>query len=280
MNADSRNRPTRKPLRRRWRRLRYEIDVILAHDRVEVHDPCPDVDIEDASRPLALDPPSIVEDLERDGAILGEFVEIRREGWEHLGLMDEGTWWQAEATLLHVVHDTTHHFLGVREGLARIGAAIPTAEAGVESVNIASGGVPKLTVNSISVRRGGVEGDRQADSKYHGRPFQAVCLWSTEAIAELANQGHAIAAGTVGENVTLSGVDRPRLRPGTRVLVGTALLELSYPATPCQKQGRWFQDGDIARLAHAKHPECARWYAWIRQPGQIRPVDPAVISPA
>lgn len=259
--------------------LRHGIELSLARDGVDVHDPCPDIDTEDASRPLALDPLAVVGDLDREGAILGRLVGDHRDGWEHLGRMDDGTWWQAEATLMHVIHDTTHHFLDVGEGLARIGAAVPPAEGTVDSVNVSDGGVPKRPVDSVRVQPGGVGGDRQADRKHHGRPFQAVCLWSSEAIAELAAQGHALFPGAAGENLTLSGVDWPRLRPGTRMQAGTALIELSYPATPCRKQARWFQDGDISRLSHPEHPEWARWYAWVRQPGRIRAGDPAVISP-
>ena len=101
------------------------IEMILAHDGAEVRDPCPDLDIEDATRPLTLDPVSILDALEREGRTLSRLVDTRGEGWAHLGLMDDGTWWQAEATLMHIAHDTTHHFLDVGEGLARIGAALP-----------------------------------------------------------------------------------------------------------------------------------------------------------
>ena len=59
-----------------------------------------------------------------------------------------------------------------------------------------------------------------------------VCLWSSEAVAARAGRGHPLGAGAARENLTLSGADWSRLRPGTRVLAGTALLELSYPAIP------------------------------------------------
>jgi MOSC domain-containing protein YiiM len=259
--------------------LRYELEVILDHDRADVHDPCPEIDIEDATRPLTLDPESILDDLEREGASLSRLVDSCQDGWGHLGLMDDRTWWQADATLRHVVHDTTHHFLDVGEGLVHIGAALPTAESRVDSVNISDRGVPKLPVKSISVQLGGIERDRQAQRKHHGPPFQAVCLWSSDVIADLASQGHAIGPGAAGENLTLSGADWPRLRPGTRVLAGTALLELSYPSDPCQDQARRFREGEISRLSHANHPHRARWYAWVRRPGQVQRGDLAVISP-
>ncbi len=204
--------------------LRDGIELILAHDGAEVRDPCPDVDIEDATRPLTLDPASILDALEREGATLSRLVDSCEEGWAHLGRMDDGTWWQAEATLMHIVHDTTHHFLDVAEGLARIGAALPTVTALVESVNVSDGGVSKLPVTSISVAPGGVTASARAERKNNGPPFQAVCLWSSDVIAELAGRDHPLGAGAASENLTLSGADWPRLRPGTRLRAGTALL--------------------------------------------------------
>lgn len=259
--------------------LRQEIEDMLAHDRADVHDPCPEVDTEDASRPLTLDPAPILEDLEREGAALGRLAADCRAGWEHVGRMDDGTWWQAEATLLHAVHDTTHHFRDVAEGLVRVGSALPADEATVSSVNVSDGGLPKLPVGAAAVLADGLEGDRHADTSRHGRPFQAVCLWSSEMIAELAGRSRAVAAGTAGENLTLSGVDWSRLRSGTRLLAGSALLELSYPVEACRARDRRSQGHDAGRRTRSERPGQGRWYAWVRRPGQVRAGDPVVVSP-
>ena len=259
--------------------LRQEIEGMLAHDRADVHDPCPEVDTEDASRPLTLDPGPILEALEREGAAFGRIARDCRAGWEHVGRMDDGTWWQAEATLLHAVHDTTHHFLDVAEGLVRVGSALPAAEATVSSVNVSDGGLPKLPVGAAAVLADGLEGDRHADTSRHGRPFQAVCLWSSEMIAELAGRGRAVAAGTAGENLTLSGVDWSRLRSGTRLLAGSALLELSYPVEACRARDHRSQGHDAGRRARSERPGQGRWYAWVRRPGHVRAGDPVVVSP-
>ncbi len=104
-------------------------------------------------------------------------------------------------------------------------------------------------------------------------------MWSSEVMAELAGRGHSIGPEAAGQHLTLSGVDWLRLRPGTRLLAGTAHLELAYPVIPRQ-QGRWFSDRNIGRLSHDEHPECAGWHAWVRRPGLIRPCDVAVISPS
>lgn len=260
--------------------LRYGIEVILAHDLAEVHDPCPEVDTEDATSPLTLEPDSIVDDLEREGTILAQLVDTCHDGWEHVGRMDDQTWWQAEATLLHAVHDTTHHFLDVGEGLARIGAALPTAESTVYPVEVSDRGTVRRPVNLVSLQSDGVEEDRQADRWHHCPPFHAVCLWPSEVIAHQAVKRHPIGRDEACEHLALSGADWPRLRPGTRVLAGTALLELSYPVEPSQDERRRLKDSETGRPPKTGDPESRRgWYAWVRQPGQIHPGDSAIISP-
>jgi MOSC domain-containing protein YiiM len=139
--------------------------------------------------------------------------------------------------------------------------------------------VPKRPVAGGSVGRRGLAGDHQAERRHHGRPFQALCLWSTEVIDALAQAGHPISPGAAGENLTLSGLDWATLRPGARLRVGTALAELSFPATPCVKQTRWFADGDFGRIGHTRNPQWTRWYAWVREPGAVQPGDAAVVQP-
>jgi hypothetical protein len=256
--------------------LRDSIERMVAHDRSRTPDPYPDLDIEDASRPLTLDPSSLFTDLEREGRVLARLVRAGTDGWHHVGLMDDGTWWQAEATLIHIVHDTTHHFLDVGEGLVRIGAALTPASGTVVSVNRPTGG-PSPADASVAMPPndlacGTTRPDRRA-------PYRAVSLWSAEIIDQLAAEGHAVGIGTAGENLTVSGLDWSSLRPGTRILAGTTLLELSYPMDPQAWEGSWFTDGDPSRLDHAQHPARARWSAWVRRPGQVRIGDRAILSP-
>jgi MOSC domain-containing protein YiiM len=55
--------------------------------------------------------------------------------------------------------------------------------------------------------------------------------------------------------------------------VGTALLEVSFPAVPCHHQTRWFADGDLSRISQEDDPGSTRWYAWVRRPGEVAPGD-------
>jgi MOSC domain-containing protein YiiM len=167
--------------------------------------------------------------------------------------------------------------MDVSRGLAALSGS-PAAEGRLVQVNLSNGGVPKRPVEGAALTASGVEGDRQRDRKHHGRPFQAVCLWSGDVIDELSAAGHPIGPGCAGENLTLREVNWGFLRPGALVRVGEALVELSFPAVPCQNQRRWFSDGDFSRIDHKVNPQRARWYGWVRQPGEVHPGDRVVVQ--
>ena len=182
------------------------------------------------------------------------------------------------AELLDLVHRMSHLLSDAGLALAAAGAGPPPQTGRVVQVNASGGGVPKTAVAGGRIEHDGLAGDVQAERTHHGRPFQALCLWSSEVIDALAGEGHPIAPGLAGENLTITGVDWASLRPGARVQVGTALAELSFPAVPCTKQAGWFSDGDFHRIAYERAPERVRWYAWVRQPGDVRPGDDVVVQ--
>jgi MOSC domain-containing protein YiiM len=148
----------------------------------------------------------------------------------------------------------------------------------VESLHASVGGVPKPAIPMADIGFGGVEGDVQGNRTHHGRPWQAICLYSAERIADLAGEGHPIVAGGVGENVTIAGVDWSRLRGGLTITIGDVVLRTSAPAAPCRKIGANFADGDWNRIDHDEHPGWARWYASVRRNGIVRPGDELTVS--
>jgi MOSC domain-containing protein YiiM len=138
--------------------------------------------------------------------------------------------------------------------------------------------VPKSPVPAAALRAGGVEGDRQRDLRYHGGPERAVSLYSRERIEQLRGEGHPIAPGTTGENLTLSGIDWDRMVPGVRLRVGEALLELTKYAAPCQNIAGSFRGGDMTRISHKLHPGWSRLYARVLREGRVQPGDPVEIE--
>jgi MOSC domain-containing protein YiiM len=259
--------------------IRSGIEAILAEDGCQLPAP-PPLDPAGKATAVVLDAGGVVDALETEGKALAALADRPSPAWTNIGHLPDTTV-QAEAALIHAAHDASHHFMDVGRGLEVIGAGTPAATGSVLQVNTSAGGVPKQSLGSSRATIGtrGIEGDVQADRKHHGRPFQALCLWSAEVIAELAAAGHPITAGAAGENLTLTGIDWATLRPGSRLRVGTALAELSYPAVPCQKQARWFSDGDFNRISHDRSPNWTRWYAWVREPGEVEPRDSVVLQP-
>ena len=127
--------------------------------------------------------------------------------------------------LAHAVHDATHHLMDVGRGLHHLGAPPSGGTGRVAQLSVSGGGVPKLPVARARIGAEGMEGDRQATRRHHGRPWQALCLWSLEVIERLGREGHPIGPGLAGENVTVAGIDWAELRPGVRLRVGEALVE-------------------------------------------------------
>lgn len=82
----------------------------------------------------------------------------------------------------------------------------------------------------------GFEGDRVADTRFHGGPDKAVYAYPSEHAAFWAPLlGGAPGPGWFGENLTLSGLTEGEVRLGARFRLGTAVLEVSQPRNPCSK---------------------------------------------
>ncbi len=146
----------------------------------------------------------------------------------------------------------------------------PLGSGTVLQVSVSPGGVPKLAVPGARVGRFGLEGDVQAHPGVHGGPHRAVCLLAVEVIRRVAAEGHPIAPGTVGENLTTEGVELARLEPGTRLRFDGGLeLEISAPANPCDTIRGSFRDGKSGRISIIKFPSDSRVYGRVLTEGTV-----------
>lgn len=152
------------------------------------------------------------------------------------------------------------------------------AEGSVAQLNLSDGGLPKTPVERVEVGWRGIVGDRQATRVHHGRPWQALCLWSTEVIDALRSDGHPIAPGLAGENITLTGLPWPDVRAGVRLRIGDVLCEVSAYALPCFQNKPWFKDGEFDVMNHERG-DVSRVYATVLEPGMITVGQPAILEP-
>jgi len=154
----------------------------------------------------------------------------------------------------------------------------------IHQVSVSGGGVPKLAVPAAFAHPLGLEGDDQRNKKYHGGPLQALLLISLEDLAELHEAGFPVAPGSLGENLTISGVDFRQLRAGMRFRAGAAIIELTKLRQPCATLDVYnlvdrriqplLQDAQ-AKQGDPASPVWARggFYAAVREPGLIRQGD-------
>lgn len=148
----------------------------------------------------------------------------------------------------------------------------------LESIQVSSGGVPKLPVPEATVTPAGLAGDRQRDRRYHGGPDRAVSLYAAEAIAALRDEGHPIRAGSTGENLTLSGLAWAELGPGVELRVGAVRLLVTSHAAPCSKIAGSFAGGAVERISQRRHPGWSRLYARVLEGGVVRVGDPVELA--
>jgi len=108
------------------------------------------------------------------------------------------------------------------------------------------------------VRAAGVnlEGDDQADRRVHGGPDQAIYAYAAQDTAWWeAELGRALGPGAFGENLTVSGIDVTGARVGERWAIGTTVLEVRQPRTPCYKLAHRMGDpGFVKRFGAAGRP--------------------------
>jgi MOSC domain-containing protein YiiM len=130
----------------------------------------------------------------------------------------------------------------------------------------------------IRVEGVNVVGDDQADRQVHGGADKAVYAYAVEDYDWWSAQVGLLGPGTFGENLTTAHIDLTAAFIGDRWHVGTAMLEVSQPRTPCFKLGiRMGDDTFTRRFALAGRPGA---YLRIVQPGLIEAGDQIRIEPA
>ena len=103
----------------------------------------------------------------------------------------------------------------------------------VVSVNISSGGIPKIPHPTLQVNFAGLEGDGHNHEK-HRSPVQAVSLIDIELLESMAKEGHSLRPGELGENLTCSGAALQLRGLGDLIQFSSGLeLRITKVRTPC-----------------------------------------------
>ena len=92
---------------------------------------------------------------------------------------------------------------------------------------------------AVRVHPLGLEGDLQADKRFHGGPDKAVYAYPAEHYDfwRASLDDPSLPYGAFGENLTIAGVLEADAPPGTRLHIGSVSLVVTGPRTPCFKLG-------------------------------------------
>ena len=91
-------------------------------------------------------------------------------------------------------------------------------------------------LSRVHVARLNLDGDRQADLTVHGGPDKAVYVYDLSGYAHWRRElSRELPYGQFGENLTVEGMPEAEVRIGDAYRIGTALLQVSQPRSPCFK---------------------------------------------
>ena len=101
----------------------------------------------------------------------------------------------------------------------------------------------------VTVHKLNLKGDRQADLTVHGGPDKAVYCYPAEHYPYWATQlpGAELPYGMFGENLTTEGLDEASVHIGDQFRIGSAVLQVTQPRTPCYKLGIKFGRSDMVQ---------------------------------
>lgn len=176
---------------------------------------------------------------------------------------------------------TTPHVLSIQ-----IGATVPLfiREDGADMPVSVLSGIRKHAVSTvenaqaIQLKRIGLAGDEQADLTVHGGIDKAVYAYPSEhynfwreALSQFAPQSpllnQGLPWGSMGENLTLSGLREEALWLGDTLLIGDCALVVASPRQPCFKFNAVMGWKGAAKAMLQQG--CSGWYLRVAQVGSM-----------
>ncbi|MNH83882.1 6-N-hydroxylaminopurine resistance protein [compost metagenome] len=123
----------------------------------------------------------------------------------------------------------------------------------------------------VRIEKQGIVGDQHGDTRVHGGPEKAVHQYAAQNYERLAqafpHSAPELMAGSLGENISAFGLSELNVHIGDVFQVGSAVLQVSQPRSPCWKINHRF-DAEHMSMFVAKE-RITGWYYRVLQPGFI-----------
>jgi MOSC domain-containing protein YiiM len=127
----------------------------------------------------------------------------------------------------------------------------------------------------VRVALHGIVGDQHGDRRVHGGPEKAVHQYAAQNYERLAqafpDSAAELKAGSLGENISAVGLSELNVHIGDVFKVGSAILQVSQPRSPCWKINHRF-DAEHLSMFVAKE-RITGWYYRVLQPGYLEEGD-------
>jgi MOSC domain-containing protein YiiM len=133
--------------------------------------------------------------------------------------------------------------------------------------------------HAVRVALHGIVGDEQADLSVHGGPEKAVYGYAArhypQWCADFPQHAALFVAGSMGENLTIAGLDEDDLCIGDIHRIGTALMQVCQPRQPCFKLAGYFGDPRMPRAMVRSGR--SGWYYRVLEEGECRAGDAVML---
>jgi MOSC domain-containing protein YiiM len=136
---------------------------------------------------------------------------------------------------------------------------------------VPSGFVKRAVSGPVGVSSTGLSGDEQADLSVHGGPEKAIYAYAAghyhDWQADFPEHSGMLIPGSMGENLTITGLDESDLCVGDVHRAGTALLQVCQPRQPCFKLSVYFGDAKLPRAMVRSGR--SGWYYRVLEEGEL-----------
>lgn len=129
------------------------------------------------------------------------------------------------------------------------------------------------TLEPLKLTHLGLVGDQQVDTKHHGGPDKAVCVYALEHYMFWAERlGRELPVAAFGENFTVMGLTEEQVCIGDVYRVGTATVQVTQPRQPCFKLAMRHGIKDFA--VQVEETGFTGFYLRVLQEGTVQTGDP------
>jgi MOSC domain-containing protein YiiM len=129
---------------------------------------------------------------------------------------------------------------------------------------------------AVKVLAENLEGDAQADRRYHGGPDMAVLAYGADGYAFWRAEGVDLPFGGFGENLSVEGVTEESACIGDVWRAGSAVLQIASPRKPCHKIADYWRRPELLRLVEQSGR--IGWYLRVLETGSLAAGDAVTLA--